>query len=63
MNTWFKAPETGLYRFMIACDGGCHLKMNTDTPYDAANPSLEQPAVKLIASTGWKTWWRNYENP
>jgi len=35
---WFKAPETGNYRFYISCDDLCKLFLNTDTPFNKANP-------------------------
>ena len=35
---WFKAPETGRYRFYVSCNDACKLFLNTDTPFDKASP-------------------------
>lgn len=60
MDGWFKAPETGKYRFYIACDDVCHLNLDKDHPYgtegsDITNDDLNQVCYR----TSW-TSWRNY---
>lgn len=55
---WFKAPETGRYRFYISCDDACKLFMNTDTPFDKAAPA-DAPLTE-IAARWWAAEFRHY---
>ena len=48
MEGWFKAPETGNYRFYMSCDKNCVLFFNDTHPYNAADPTNE-PELSIIA--------------
>jgi len=56
---WFKAPETGRYRFYIACDDTCKLwldAINKFTPA-ATTFNLVELGVRNVAS-GWRNYHR-----
>ena len=58
---WFKAPETGNYRFYISCDDACELLLDDLAPFskdDYTAPTLDQKAVRH-----WTGDWRNYQVP
>ena len=55
---WFKAPETGRYRFYISCDDACKLYLNTDTPFDKSAPA--EAELTEIAARWWHSEWRHY---
>ncbi len=38
MEGFFKAPQTGKYRFYITCDDVCKLEFDAANPYDEASP-------------------------
>lgn len=37
ISGFFKAPATGNFRFLLACDDKCYLELD-ETPYNAASP-------------------------
>ena len=58
---WFKAPETGNYRFYISCDDACELLLDENTPFDKSNPT--EPVLDRKANRNWASEWRNYLVP
>ena len=57
---WFKAPETGNYKFYLACDDLCNINLDKDNPFNAADPSSVTQAPTTVANRNWHTHWRNY---
>ena len=55
---WFKAPETGNYRFYISCDDKCKLFLDATNPFNAASPV--EPTVTEVAARHWAIEWRHY---
>lgn len=55
MRTYFLAPETGTYRFYIACDDKCQLNLSTDE-------KLEN-VLTLVTVKRWTRYkeWERYE--
>lgn len=56
---YFKAPETGEYRFFLSCDDSCDLKLDSTNPLSSG---LGFTPVE-IANRWWYTNWREYFNP
>jgi hypothetical protein len=56
LDGWFKAPETGRYRFYLACADECKLSLDSSTAYDVANPASSYNEQQLLhcAHTGWR---------
>jgi len=48
---WFKAPETGNYRFYISCDDMCELLLDETNPFNKAAPT--DPTLVRKANRNW----------
>jgi len=57
---WFKAPETGRYKFHTSCYNYCRLYMD-ETKFAA--PSADAVAWTTLANEGSNRGWRNYLLP
>ena len=57
---WFKAPETGNYKFYLACDDLCAINLDKDNPFNAASPSSVTQSPVTVANRSIHTHWRNY---
>ena len=57
MDGWFKAPETGRYRFYLACDDVCQLNLDSEHPYGTEGQDVFNNNISL--RTSW-TSWRHY---
>ena len=56
---WFKAPETGNYKFYMSCDDACSLVMDSAAPFNKASPA--EPTVVQIARRDYAAGgFRNY---
>ena len=44
MDGWFKAPDSGEYRFYMACDDHCRLWLDQN-PFDENDPQPPQPTL------------------
>ena len=53
LRTYFLAPESGTYRFYLACDDSCTLKLSTDEKLE--NLVL---LVNIARYIGYKNWKR-----
>ena len=58
---WFKAPETGRYRFYISCDDSCKLFLDSTNKFDKSSPT--EPVLVEVANRNTATEWRNYFVP
>jgi PA14 domain len=61
---WFKAPETGEYRFYMQADDQYKLFLDSTNPYDASSPVTT--TLVQIGYQGWFKSWRQYnqnDNP
>jgi hypothetical protein len=61
-NIWdgyFKAPQTGEYRFFLACDDQCELSLDSVSPLSANVPF----SPTTIANRWWHSGWRDYLDP
>ena len=63
VSGWFKAPANGQYRFYVSCGSACTLEMNTESPFDIDNISIEMPELTTIASLSEGSNWRGYDYP
>lgn len=63
LDGWFKAPETGRYRFYMQADDQYKLWLDAVNPYDAAAPVAT--SLVEIGQQNWAKGWREYdhENP
>ena len=52
MKGYFKAPETGRYRFLMACDDSCTLKMSIN---DSRNPATMETIL-------YRSSWTRFRN-
>ena len=55
---WFKAPETGNYRFYTSCDNACRFYMDTVNKFDKDAPV--EADVEQLAFRWWATSFRDY---
>jgi hypothetical protein len=59
ISGWFTAPASGQYRFLISCETGCNLYLDTSNPY-TGTPLESKPSPSIIAkrtsSIGWRTY-------
>ena len=58
---WFKAPETGKYKFYLACDDNCRINMDATNAFNAADPTSVTQSPVNIAYKGW-CHWRDFFN-
>jgi len=58
---WFKAPETGRYRFYISCDDACKLQLDSTNKFSRSAPT-EPVLVEIAQRYNW-IGWRNYLMP
>jgi len=56
---WFKAPETGNFKFYISCDDYCRLNMDSSSPWNKAAPQ-EPTLIEIARKDGASTGFRNY---
>lgn len=57
ISGYFKAPATGNFRFLLACDDKCYLEFD-ETPFNAASPV--EPTWTQIAVRYWGSQWRHH---
>lgn len=56
---WFKAPETGNYRFYMSCDDFCKVWLNDVDKFDGTKTdAYDMP--EIIKRNSWAYGWRNY---
>jgi len=53
---WFKAPETGNYKFYLACDDHCRINLDSTNAYNAADPTSVTQSPVNIAYKNWCHW-------
>ena len=55
LKSWFVAPATTNYRFYVACDDTCELRMG-DTPMQVEDTTL---IASSAHATGHRDWWES----
>jgi hypothetical protein len=58
LNGWFKAPESGRYRFYLSCNDDCRLSLDSTNTYNPSDPNSQDSLQQLLSCSG--TGWRNY---
>lgn len=57
---WFKAPETGNYKFYLACDDLCQIRIDSQNAFNAVDPASVTQTPTVVANRAWHTHWRDY---
>ena len=62
LSGWFKAPESGRYRFYEACDDSCKIWLDPLNPFGAVDMNMETHPQELqeIATNQGHMAWRDY---
>lgn len=59
---WFKAPETGDYRFYVAADDSSKIEIDSTNAYDPSTP-ITPALVNVASSSSYKIGYRNWSIP
>lgn len=57
-NGWFKAPETGNYRFYTSCDDFCKVWFNSVDKFDGTK--TDAYTMTQMTVRHWASDWRDY---
>ena len=58
---WFKAPESGEYKFYVAADDSIILSLDSTNAFDPASPVTT--TLVEVAKMNWNSGWREYNRP
>lgn len=53
---WFKAPETGNYKFYLACDDNCKINLDGTNAFNKLDPPATQQTPAQVAHKYWGRW-------
>ena len=55
---YFKAPETGNYRFYLSCDDACRLSLDSANPLSTSSPFTQTTIAERWWNSGWREYWQ-----